>query len=53
MGPAFINIGIFNAYVKSKNTDNRGKELAAKTIVWNTLVLVKQAIGVHLLPIGI
>ena len=44
---------LFNAYVKSKNTDNRGKELAAKTIIWNTLVLVKQAIGVKLLPIGI
>jgi len=44
---------LFNDHVKSKNTDNRGKELAAKTIVWNTLVLVKQATGTRLLAIGI
>ena len=44
---------LFNDYVKSKNMANRGKELAAKTIVWNTLIIIKQITRGQLLSIGI
>ena len=44
---------LFKGYVKSKTPEERGKELVAKVIVWNMLILAKQALNTKLLAIGI
>ncbi len=44
---------IFTPQVKAKTPEERGKELIAKVIVWNTLIMAKQALKTNLLAIGI
>ena len=44
---------LFKGFVKGKTLGERGKELVAKVIVWNTLILAKQVVGATPLPIGI
>ena len=44
---------LFTPQVKAKTPEERGKELIAKVIVWNTLIMAKQALGTNLLSIGI
>lgn len=44
---------LFKGFVKGKTPEERGKELIAKVIVWNTLILAKQVIRVRPMPIGI
>ena len=44
---------LFTPQVKAKTPEERGKELIAKVIVWNTLIMAKQALGTNILAIGI